>query len=140
MKVEKTIDIKTRFEFEALVVDAAISGDRRVQQTGTVNCLDLNDFMSINPDDTFLVRVSGESMIDENIFDTDILVVSRNEEPVSGKIVIASLNGEMAVKKFVVKEAQAYLVSANKKFLPIAIQPFMEFRIHGVVKFVVHSF
>ena len=120
MKVEKTIDIKTRFEFEALVVDAAISGDRRVQQTGTVNCLDLNDFMSINPDDTFLVRVSGESMIDENIFDTDILVVSRNEEPVSGKIVIASLNGEMAVKKFVVKEAQAYLVSANKKvFYPL---------------------
>ncbi len=73
------------------------------------------------------------------IFEGDILVVDRKEKPEDGKVVIASLNGEMAVKTLREIDAKIYLYSANKKFLPIEIQGFMEFRIQGVVKHVIHN-
>jgi len=78
-------------------------------------------------------------MINENILDGDILVVDRKETPRDGKIVIASLNGEMAVKKFKIIEGKVYLYSANEKFLPIEISGLMEFQIQGVVKHVIHN-
>jgi DNA polymerase V len=100
--------------------------------------MDLNRHLAPEPDETFLVRVSGESMIDRNIYHGDILVVNRRETPADGKIVVAALNGEMAVKTYRVIDGEVYLYSANKKFLPIKIYPFMEFQVQGVVKHVIH--
>jgi DNA polymerase V len=62
--------------------------------------LDLNLHLAPNPKDIYLVRVNGESMIDEKIYHGDVLIVNKNEKPKDGKVVIAALNGEMAVKNF----------------------------------------
>jgi DNA polymerase V len=142
VKASKPIDIRTQYRFESFLVDTKISKEDTLEagHKSDIQLLDLNKFMDINSDDTYLVRVSGESMIDENIFNGDMLVVNRLEQPTSGTVVIASVNGEMAVKKFVVENGNVYLVSANKKFLPIRIMPFWEFHIHGVVKYVIRNF
>lgn len=78
-------------------------------------------------------------MINESIFSGDLLIVKRNEQPKDGKIVIAALNGEMAVKIYRVMEDGIYLFSANDKFLPIEIKPFWNFEIQGVVKHIIHN-
>lgn len=101
--------------------------------------LDLYKFLAPIPKDYFLVKVTGESMINEGIFDGDILIVNRQEEPKTGKVVIASLNGEMAVKIYKVIEGIVYLFSANDNYLPIEIKPFWEFQIQGIVKHVIHK-
>ena len=138
MKVKKVVEVKSHYSFEAPLVPAGITdrGTRLEQFDGT---LALGSYLSPEPRDTFLVRVSGESMINENIFNGDILVVDRKETPRDGKVVIASLNGEMAVKKFKIIEGKVYLYSANEKFLPIEISGLMEFQIQGVVKHVIHN-
>jgi len=100
---------------------------------------DLNSVLAPKPDDVYLVRVTGESMINEGIFDGDILVVNKNDKPKDGKVVIAALNGEMAVKTYREIEGKVYLFSANDKFLPIEILPFWQFDIQGVVKHVIHD-
>jgi len=142
VKASKPIEINTQYRFESFLVDTTVKREdaSSIQTNEEPKYIDLSQFMKISPQDTFLVRVSGESMVDENIFDGDILVVNRLEQPASGKVVIASVNGEMAVKKFVVEGENIYLVSANKKFLPIRIMPFWEFHIHGDVKFVIRNF
>ena len=61
--------------------------------------LDLNELLIRHPSATFFLRVSGNSMIKAGIHDKDILVVDRSLEPVHGKIVIASINGELTVKR-----------------------------------------
>ena len=139
MKVKKVVEIKTHYSFEAPVLSAGKKNGRSIKLEEFHESLDLNSFLVPDPHHIFLVRVSGESMIDKQIYDGDILVVNRKEQPEQGKIVIASLNGEMAVKIFSIQDEKVYLVSANKKFLPIEIEGFMEFQIQGVVKHVIHS-
>lgn len=101
--------------------------------------LDLNAFLAPNPKNLYLVQVSGQSMINENIYNGDILIVDKNETPKDGKIVIASLNGDMFVKTLKIKSNKIYLYSANSQFLPIEILPDFNFKIQGVVKNVIHS-
>ena len=47
----------------------------------------------------FALRIRGDSMQGAGIYDGDLLVVDRSLEPVSGSIVIASLDGELTVKE-----------------------------------------
>ena len=55
--------------------------------------IDLNEYLVSNAAATYLVRASGDSMINAGINDGAILVVDRSVEPQHGKIVIASVNG-----------------------------------------------
>ena len=65
--------------------------------------IDLNELLIKKPADTFFVKVSGLSMIKAGIQHGDILIVDRSIEPIHNKIVIASLNGELTVKRLDLK-------------------------------------
>lgn len=136
MKVKNIVELKSTFSFEAPLLRAE---GVNISVNPNSQMFDLNSVLAPKPDDVFLVRVSGESMIDEGIYDGDILVVNKNERPKDGKVVIAALNGEMAVKTFRKIEGKTYLFSANSKFLPIEIMPFWQFEIQGIVKHVIHN-
>lgn len=100
--------------------------------------MDLNDFLIKHPDTTFLLRISGSSMINAGIHHNDILVVDRSLEPTDGEIVVASINGELTVKRLQREGNQLYLVPENDKFKPIEITEDTEFRIWGVATNVIH--
>lgn len=137
MKARKKHEIKKRFAFEAPMLSAAFPAG--LSPKSADQTLDLNHYLAPRPQSIFMVRVNGESMVDENIQDGDILIVDRNARPEDGLVVIAALNGEMAVKTFRVIDGKAYLFSANKKFLPIEIGSLMQFEIQGVVKHVIRN-
>ena len=63
------------------------------------DALDLHTLMVRNPPATFYVRVRGESMKDAGIHDQDILVVDRSLDPVTGRIVVAVVDGDFYVKR-----------------------------------------
>ena len=136
MKVRKIVELKSLFSFEAPILAAE---GLNANSTMLSQMFDLNSVLAPKPNDVYLVRVTGESMINEGIFDGDILVVNKNDKPKDGKVVIAALNGEMAVKTYREIEGKVYLFSANDKFLPIEILPFWQFDIQGVVKHVIHN-
>lgn len=101
--------------------------------------LDLNDLLIKHPVSTFFVRVSGMSMVGAGIHDGDILVVDRSLQPVHGKVVIASINGELTVKRLSIEGNRVWLVAENASYAPIEITEAMELRVWGVVTSVVHS-
>ncbi len=101
--------------------------------------IDLNEHLIDNPTATFFVRVSGASMVDAGIHDGDILVVDRSLEPTKGKIVIAVLDGQLAVKRLVKKEEDFYLFSENDDYENLKINPESDFRIWGVATYVIHQ-
>ncbi len=72
-----------RFEFRLPAGVPAISEDRADDR------LDLNQWLAIHPDSTFLYPVSGDSMECAGILDGDHVVVDRALEPRSGDIVVA---------------------------------------------------
>ena len=95
--------------------------------------LDLNDLLIDNPTSTFFVRVSGDSMQDAGIFDTDILVVDRSVAPEQGKIVVAAVYGELVVKQLGIHNNAPALLSANAEYAPIEVESNDDVFVWGVV-------
>ena len=101
--------------------------------------LDLNELLIKNPAATFFVRVAGDSMTGAGINHDDILIVDRSLEPVSGKIVIAVINGELTVKKLLIDDKCCRLVAENPDYGPLEISPETDCEIWGVATSVIHS-
>ncbi len=99
--------------------------------------LDLNEFMISHPAATFFVKVKGDSMMGAQISDGDILVVDRSQEPRNNSIVVAFIDGEFLVKRILKKKDNLFLIPENPKFSPIRITVEMDFKIWGVVTFVI---
>jgi DNA polymerase V len=136
MKAKNITGLKNYFNFEAPV----FTTDRTGKNDEPYNhFMDLNKLLAPNPKDIYLVQVTGESMMNEGIISGDILVVNRRETPEDGKVVIAALNGDLAVKTYRLIDGIVHLFSANESFKPIEIAPFYHFEIQGVVKHVIHD-
>ena len=103
--------------------------------------LNLDKHLIKNKESTFFVRVSGDSMINVGIFDNDILVVDRSLIPVRQSIVIASIDGELVVKKLVKDKIKKdfYLKSENKNYPDIRLNSNSDTMIWGIVTYTIHS-
>lgn len=105
----------------------------------TVVQVDLNEFLIENPASTFFVKVRGKSAKYPEISDDDVLIVDEKIEPGDGSLVVVAFNGELSVKIFREFNGQKYLESADTKYLPMNIEPYMEFFLLGTVTKVIHS-
>ena len=82
----------------------------------------------------FAVKVQGESMLDAGIMPGDRLLVEATQTARDLQIVIASVNGELTVKKLnIARDGSVVLEPQNSAYDPIVITPEMDFRILGVV-------
>lgn len=100
--------------------------------------LSLDEFLVGNPEATFLLRVSGDSMIDAGIVPGDLLVVDRSATPREGQIVVAEVDREWTVKYLRKKNGKFYLEAANKRYPDITA--FDELQIAAVVKGIVRKY
>lgn len=95
--------------------------------------IDLAAHLAPKPLSTVLVRVVGDSMIDAHITPNSLLVVDKSIKPNNNQIVIATINGEFTVKRFIKNSSGIRLMPANKKYPPIPVTEEMDFRIWGTV-------
>ena len=102
--------------------------------------LDLNRYLIKNKESSFFVRVSGDSMINVGIFDNDILIVDRSLTQTRQSIILASLDGELVIKKLIKDQSENYyLKSENTNYPNIKINFNTDTIIWGVVTYVIHS-
>jgi repressor LexA len=84
---------------------------------------------------TFALRVRGDSMIEENIQDGDIIIVSSQPTAENGQVVVALIDGNYAtVKKFYREPDFIRLEPANPQFKPIFIKTTERLQIQGIVR------
>ena len=95
--------------------------------------LDLNELMIQHKEATFFCRVKGRSMEGAGIFEGDLLVIDRAITPRSGCIVVAAVDGELTVKRFMQRNGQVQLEAASPKFPPITFHDGQELQVWGVV-------
>jgi repressor LexA len=69
--------------------------------------------------DLFMLKVSGESMIDAAICDGDWVVIRSQSTAENGEIVAAMLDGEATVKTFRRRDGHIWLLPRNSAFEPI---------------------
>lgn len=96
---------------------------------GNYVLLDRN-FFAPAPD--YLLRVQGDSMRDEGIFDGDLIGVHRTSDARSGQIVVARIDDEITVKLLRIGEDGIRLLPRNPDYAPIEVLPDQDFAIEGL--------
>jgi repressor LexA len=69
--------------------------------------------------DGFVLRVKGDSMIDDGILDGDLVIVRSQKTANNGDIVVARLEDEATVKRFYREGDRVRLQPANQSMSPI---------------------
>jgi repressor LexA len=87
-------------------------------------------FFSPAPD--YLLKVKGDSMRDEGIFDGDLIGVHRTRDARSGQIVVARVDDEVTVKLLKISQDRIRLLPRNPDYAPIEVRPGQEFEIEGL--------
>ena len=84
------------------------------------------------PRPDYLLRVRGDSMRDDGIFDGDLIAVHRTPEATDNQIVVARLDGELTVKRLKRRKDRITLLPRNPDHAPIEVPPGTVFAIEGV--------
>ena len=91
--------------------------------------------------DTYVLRVRGDSMIDEQIRDHDFIILQSQQTAENGQTVVALIDGSDAtVKRFYGNRNHVRLEPANPNYEPIIVRPPNRVQIQGVVVGVIRKY
>jgi repressor LexA len=89
--------------------------------------------------DSYALRVRGDSMIDDNIQDGDVIIVEKRASAENGQSVVAMINGEtVTLKKFYIEKDGIRLQPANQTLQPIYLKN-EDIQILGIVMGVIRT-
>jgi SOS regulatory protein LexA len=130
--------IFTKRSFAIPLVGSVQAGFPSPEEESLCDIISMDEYLVAKPEASFLLQVSGDSMIGEGIRAGDLVIVERGREPKSGDIVIAEVDGEWTMKYFKRQGKQVVLEAANPQYP--AIRPKTELRLGGVVTAVIRKY
>lgn len=99
--------------------------------------IDLNRELVRHPAATFYGRVVGDSMIDAGVEEGDILVIDKSLDAQDGDMAVCFVDGEFTLKHLRLHAGGISLVPANKKYPVIEVGEGTDFKMWGVVTYVI---
>ncbi len=108
-----------------------------------IEAIEQNETMAVPADlvrdeNSYILKVKGESMIEEGIFNGDFVIIERNNYPQNGDVVVALLNNAyVTLKKFYREATRIRLQPANSSMKPIYCK---DVAIRGIVKAIIRKF
>jgi len=102
--------------------------------------INLNEELVTNKASTFLIRVTGSSMVEDNIHDGDVLIVDKSLNIQHNSIAVLNYEGQLVVKKIIKKNNKFFLISKlgnHNHFIEITEDN--ETQAWGVVTYVIHK-
>jgi DNA polymerase V len=132
------LDLQTVMELPLYLetVPAGFPSPAQDYQDGKI---DLNRELIHKPDATFCIKVRGDSMLDANLLDGDLVLVERAVDARNGDIILAILDGDFTVKRLATDGSSITLMPANARFAPIPIHQYQDFAVWGVVRWILHK-
>lgn len=87
----------------------------------------------VHPDDTYVLRAKGDTLIEEHILDGDLLIVEARNEATNGELIVATLNqSDTIIKRYFSEDNYIRLESSSLRHEPIILE-MDEIAIQGVV-------
>jgi repressor LexA len=83
--------------------------------------------------DRYVLKVRGNSMIENHIEDGDFVVIKKQETAHNGERVVAMIDNEVTLKKFYQERDRIRLEPANGTMAPIVVDPSRDIKILGVL-------
>lgn len=103
-----------------------------------IDTLSLDEYLIDKPASSFLLKVSGDSMIEAGIQPGDLVIIERGANPKNGDIVLASVDSDWTLKYYRKTGTDIELVPANSKY-PV-IKATNELTIGGILKAVIRKY
>jgi len=116
-------------------VEAGFPSPAEEELADTMN---LDEFLIHNKEATYMLTVSGDSMIDAGIRPGDLVLVERGRQQKDGDIIIAEIDSGWTMKYFRKKGGRVSLEPANKKYQ--TIYPEDELKVAAVVTAVIRKY
>jgi repressor LexA len=117
-------------------IPAGFAEEKRQEADGCIS-IDIGTLGFKPTSNTFALRVRGDSMIERQIFNGDIVVVEHGQNPKNGDIVAALIDGESTLKTLIVRNGNPYLKAGNPRYPDLI--PARELVIQGVAKYVLRN-
>jgi repressor LexA len=127
-----------------LPILGAVAAGRPIEaiepDAGTAETLSVPAAMTARGRDHFVLRVRGDSMIEDQICDGDLVVIESRREARNGETVVALVDGQEAtLKRFYRSGSQIKLVPANQTMAPMEFHA-SQVEIRGIVRGLIREF
>lgn len=120
----------------ALPLSGMIAAGKPIEALESDDTIAVPADLVADPVNTYVLKVKGQSMVDEGILDGDLVIVQRNPSPKNGDVVVALLDNAYAtLKKFFREKDRIRLQPANSAMQPIyAKDPLIQGVVRGVIR------
>ena len=133
--VPQAQDLSQAFNLPLVGLIAAGEPIEAVEQNETIA---VPSDLVVHQDNTYVLKVKGDSMIEDGILSGDYVVVERSHYPNNGDIVVALLDNAYATLKRFYREAKRIrLQPANGNYKPIYVKDVL---IQGIVRGVIRNY
>lgn len=130
----QSFDLNLTLPFYSSLLSAGFPSPAEGQEAQS---LDLNQLLVRRPAATFMLRLTSSSMTGAGVLRGDVLVIDRSLSPKNQDLVVAILDGELEVRRFVQAGARRYLQTEDASKQPTSLSS--EEQIWGVVTGVVRT-
>lgn len=103
-----------------------------------LDTMSLNNYLVERPDHSYILKVTGDSMIEAGIYPGDMVIVEKDRQPKNGDVVVAFIDNGFTLKYYREENTHVYLAPANKKYPPM--YPQEELTIFGIVVSVMRKY
>jgi len=135
-KIDKTL-VPTD-KFFAIPLLGNIKAGTPTEAYADNNYISAREFLPEDPDHNFLLKVSGDSMIEAGINDGDFVFLDNQKIPKNGDVVAANIDEQWTLKYFFKENQKIVLRPANKNYQDFI--PNRKLEIAGVVIKVIRKY
>jgi repressor LexA len=101
------------------LVGRVAAGAPILAEENITDYMDVGDLVKKQHKDAFILKIVGDSMIDDGILNGDYVIVKQQSTIENGQIGVALIEDEATVKKIYVRANQVILKPANTKYKPM---------------------
>ena len=120
------------------ILGSIAAGFPTQEEEQETEAITLDEYLVKNPDNTYMLTVRGDSMINAGIMPGDIVLVEKGPKPSQHDIVVACVDEEWTLKYYVRDNAGVRLEPANPKYK--FIRPLRSLEIGGIVRAVIRKY
>ena len=139
--------LQARDEVLSLPLLGKVAAGQPIESLKYDEFVDVPPSMLRNPSKSFALKVQGESMIEDGIFDDDVILIQKQETAKNGEIIVATVEDEATVKRFYMRtppngdseEAMVELRPSNSNMKSMWYQP-DQVKIRGIVVGLIRKF
>ena len=116
----RSIDVVGREVMVKIPLLGTIAAGQPIEAIEDENSIEVLKSQLASSGEHFALKVAGESMINDGIFDGDVVIVRKQETSENGEMIVALLNNNQVTLKRIYKEKSGFkLQPANPHFKPI---------------------